>query len=42
VVFDFRFAEGLALGGEMPEKISERLTRFATGAAYVMASAEGE
>lgn len=42
VVFDFHFADGLALGGEMPEKLSERLTRFATGAAYVMASAEGE
>jgi hypothetical protein len=42
VTFDFRFADGLALSGDMPEKISERLTRFATGAAYVMTSAEGE
>ena len=28
--------------GDAPEKLAERLTRFASGAAYVSASAEGK
>jgi hypothetical protein len=35
-------AGGCARGGDMPEQIAEPLTRFATGVAYVMVSAEDE
>jgi hypothetical protein len=34
------FSEGLALGGDAPEKLAEKLARFATGAAFVEAYAE--
>ncbi|MHB1094737.1 MAG: ATP-binding protein [Gemmatimonadaceae bacterium] len=36
-----RFEQGLPLGGKSPEELAERLTRIATGAAHVQASAEG-
>ena len=38
--FDLVFEGGLALGGNAPEKLSERLSRFATSAAYVEATAQ--
>jgi hypothetical protein len=38
--FTFTFAEGLPLDGDAPEKMTERLTRFASGAAFVEAHAE--
>jgi hypothetical protein len=38
--FELRFDGGLALGGDAPERLSERLTRYAAGVAYVTASAE--
>jgi hypothetical protein len=34
------FADGLQVTGDAPEKLAEKLTRFATGAAFVEASAE--
>jgi hypothetical protein len=34
------FADGLPVAGDAPEKLAEKLTRFATGAAFVEASAE--
>ncbi|WP_237236295.1 ATP-binding protein [Sphingobium sp. RAC03] len=34
------FADGLALGGDEPEKIIERLTKFGTAAAFVEVTAE--
>ena len=38
--FDLTFTEGLPMQGDAPEKLTERLTRFASGAAYVSATAE--
>ncbi|MEK0082320.1 hypothetical protein [Benzoatithermus flavus] len=38
--FEIAFAQGLDLGSDAPEKLNEQLTRFATGAAYVEATAE--
>ena len=38
--FELTFAEGLAMQGDEPEKLTERLARFASGAAYVSATAE--
>jgi hypothetical protein len=38
----FTFAAGLDLASDAPEKITERLARFASGAAYVSAEAESE
>lgn len=38
--FILTFDPGLALSGDAPEKLAERLTKFASGAAYVTASAE--
>lgn len=38
--FELVFEGGLALGGNAPEKLSERLSRFATSAAYVEATAQ--
>ena len=40
--FEIRFNDGLAMGGDAAEKLTERLTRFATGSAYVSASAEAK
>lgn len=42
VTFGIEFAEGLDLAGEEPEKLTERLCRFGTGAVYVRATAKGE
>ena len=42
VRFELTFSEGLAMRGEAAEKLTERLTRFASGAAYVSAKAEGK
>ncbi len=39
VRFDLAFAAGLPMTGDAPEKLTEQLTRFATGAAYVEATA---
>ena len=38
--FTLSFASGLVLNGEAPEKLTERLARFASGAAYVTATSE--
>ena len=38
--FELAFDEGLQLQGDAPEKLAERLSRFATGAAYVEATAQ--
>ena len=38
--FALTFTEGLPMQGDAPEKLTERLTRFASGAAYVSATAE--
>ncbi|CAN5441903.1 DUF499 domain-containing protein [soil metagenome] len=38
--FELRFEGGLAMAGEAPEKLAERLTRYAAGSAYVTASAQ--
>jgi hypothetical protein len=38
--FELRFEGGLAVAGDAPERLAERLTRYAAGAAYVTASAE--
>ncbi len=38
--FEIVFTEGLALSGDQPETLAERLTRFATSAAYVEATAQ--
>ena len=38
--FELTFAEGLAMQGDAAEKLTERLARFASGAAYVSATAE--
>jgi hypothetical protein len=40
--FEIGFAEGLPLNGDAPEKLTEQLTRFATGSAYVEAIAEAK
>ena len=42
VSFVLTFTNGLTMIGDAPEKLAERLTRFASGAAYVSASAEGK
>ncbi len=42
VMFQIAFTEGLDLSGDEPEKMSERLSRFGTGAVYVTAAAEGD
>jgi hypothetical protein len=41
ITFTLTYANGLDLNGDQPQKITEKLTRFATGAAYVEAYAEG-
>jgi hypothetical protein len=38
--FTFIFKDGLPVSGDVPTKLVEQLTRFATGAAYVEATAE--
>ena len=38
--FELVFAEGLGMQGDAAEKLTERLCRFASGAAYVSATAE--
>ena len=38
--FELTFAEGLAMQGDAAEKLTERLARYASGAAYVSATAE--
>ena len=38
--FELAFEKGLQLKGDAPEKLAERLSRFATAAAYVEASAQ--
>ena len=38
--FGLAFSSGLPLSGDAPEKLTERLGRFASGAAYVSATAE--
>ncbi|TAK25717.1 MAG: DUF499 domain-containing protein [Myxococcaceae bacterium] len=40
LTFTLTFKGGLVLDGDAPEKLAEKLTRFATGAAYVEAHAE--
>ena len=40
--FQLTFAQGLSMQGEAAEKLSERLARFASGAAYVSAKAEAK
>jgi len=41
VSFTITFAEGLELKGDEPEKVSDKLSKFGVGAAYVTAIAEG-
>ena len=38
--FELSFGDGLPTEGEAPETLTERLCRFASGAAYVSATAE--
>ena len=38
--FDLTFGEGLSMQGDAADKFTERLSRFASGAAYVSATAE--
>ncbi|HUY37642.1 MAG TPA: hypothetical protein VMV13_02370, partial [Candidatus Binataceae bacterium] len=40
--FEIRFNDGLAMGGDAAEKLTDRLSKFATGSAYVSASAEAK
>lgn len=40
LAFDLDFADGLPLAGVAPEKLTERLARFASGSAYVTATAK--
>ena len=40
--FQIEFPDGLSLNGDAPESLSERLTKFGAGAAYVAATAEGK
>jgi Protein of unknown function (DUF499) len=42
VQYRLDFLEGLPLAGDQPEKLMEKLARYATGAAYVEARAEAE
>ena len=42
VNFEFAFTDGLATGGDGAERLTERLTRFASVAAYISAAMEGE
>ena len=42
VKFRLTFADGLAMGGDGAERLTERLTCFASVAAYVSATAVGE
>lgn len=39
--FELSYEAGLDLSGDAPEKLTEQLTRFGAGAAYVEATAEG-
>lgn len=38
--FELAFEDGLSMESDAPEKLTEKLSRFATGAAYVLATAE--
>lgn len=38
--FELRMDNGLVMAGDAPERLAERLTRYAAGSAYVTASAE--
>ena len=40
--FELSFAEGLAMEGDAPETLTDRLCRFASGAAHVSATAEAK
>jgi hypothetical protein len=40
--FEIAFADGLVMTGDAAEKLTEQLSRYATGAAYVAATAEAE
>jgi hypothetical protein len=40
LIFEVDFADGLVLSGDDPEKLTERLARFSSGAAYVTATAK--
>lgn len=40
--FQLKFEDGLSMRGDAPEKITERLARFSSGAAYVSATAKVE
>jgi hypothetical protein len=40
--FEVTFTEGLAMAGDAAEKLTEQVTRFATGSAYVEATAEAK
>ena len=42
VGFELVFADGLVMRGDAAEKLTERLARFASGAAYVSAAAEAK
>ena len=42
VSFELMFTEGLSMTGDSAEKLTERLTRLPSGAAYVSATAEGK
>lgn len=38
--FEMRFDDGLVMAGDAPERLGERLTRYASGPAYVTATAQ--
>ena len=40
ITFDLNFNPGLPMQGDEPEKMTQRLTRFGTGACFVLATAE--
>jgi hypothetical protein len=40
--FEFRFDDGLSMADDTVDKLTERLSRFASGAAYVSATAEAK
>ena len=40
--FELTFTDGLSMQGDGAEKLTERLSRFASGAAYVSATAEAK
>jgi hypothetical protein len=40
--YELKFTNGLPVVGEEPEKLTERLARYASGAAYVEAEAQGD